>query len=290
MKEVRYLSSRDDIEIRAEKTEDGKRFLSGYASVFNSRSKLIYEQGRIFYEIIERQAFDRVLNDPGLDVVATFNHDFEKILARTKSKTLGLSTDDKGLFFRFEVPDTTLGNDTFTMVQRGDYSECSFSFMVNEDGQVWERDGDDNVRRITEVSRLADVTICAINGAYGETTVDAEMVARGLKNLERSQLSTFSVEVTDNGFNVSSEQIEKIAQGSYTFEIKDATGTHTGLLKNTDATTLEVDFYESVPPAGTYDIDLESLQPVKTDEQPGKEAQDLEIEKMKLSLLKLKGQ
>ena len=51
----------EDTQFRAI-AEGNKRYLEGYASVFNSRSKPIYENGRLFYEVIDPHAFDELLS------------------------------------------------------------------------------------------------------------------------------------------------------------------------------------------------------------------------------------
>jgi len=291
MKEIRNLIRKDDIQIRAEQADDGKRYLSGYAAVFNSRSKLIFERGRIFFEVIQPDAFNRVLEDPLLDVAATFNHDMEKILARTKSGTLDLSTDEKGLYFRFEVPNTTLGNDTFEMVRRGDFSECSFIFTVDDKGQKWERDGDDTIRYIQSVSRLYDVTICALNGAYGETTVDAEMAARAMKELEyQEKRNILEIQITDNQVKMGENSLQSLNDGIYQFKIGSDSGQVSGILtQNSDGTM--VDFSDQIPDSGSYTIDQSDLTLVKDpDPEENIDLDQVDLMKKKLQLIKLKGQ
>ena len=154
--------------------EDGKRYLDGYASRFNQRSKQIFENNRLFYEIISRTAFDETLQSENLNVVSTFNHNRDRgILGRTKSGTLALSTDDVGLHFKVEVPLTQLGNDVYTLVQRGDLSECSFAFIVKKGDDEWTKDENgDNIRTINKIAKLYDVSV-VIDGAYEHTDVFA---------------------------------------------------------------------------------------------------------------------
>lgn len=162
--------------------EDGKRYFEGYASVYNSRSRLIAEGGKMFYEYIREGAFDDALQREDLDVKLTFNHNKLMIMGRTKSGTLTLDTDEIGLKFRAEVPNTTLGNDTYEMVQRGDYPDCSFVFTIKEN--KWERDADGTPVHIVErVAGLYDVAIC-IDGAYEGTSISAEY-ARAIEDLDK---------------------------------------------------------------------------------------------------------
>ncbi len=86
-----------------------------------------------------------------------------------------LSTDDVGLRFVVEVPNTTLGNDTYELVSRGDLFENSFAFIVKEDEEHDNPDKEDPVKKIriiNKIARLYDVSI-VVNGAYANTAVIA---------------------------------------------------------------------------------------------------------------------
>ena len=153
--------------------EDGKRFLEGYASVFSQRSKLIYENGKFFYEVIDPKTFDEVLRDDKLDVKLNFNHANDKIIARTKSGTLKLSTDEKGLLFRAELPDVSYAKDVYELVSRGDLFENSFAFVVRKSDEEWSKDENGTLLRLVrKVTKLIDVAIC-VDGAYENTTISA---------------------------------------------------------------------------------------------------------------------
>lgn len=170
----------EDTQFRAI-TEGNKRYLEGYASVFNSRSKPIYENGRLFYEVIDPHAFDELLQDKKLDVYLTFNHERGRVMARTVSGTLALSVDGKGLKFRAEVPNVTYANDVYELVSRGDLYENSFAFIVNKGDDTWSTDREGNeVRYIRKVSKLIDVSIVTA-GAYADTTVLARQAQLTLK-------------------------------------------------------------------------------------------------------------
>ena len=136
-----------EIETRMEEGETVK--VVGHASVYNTMS----EDLGGFREIIAPGAFDNVLEN---DVRALINHDGNLILARTTSGTLALSTDEKGLRYEFEMPETSYGKDLAVSMKRGDITQCSFAFTVADDS--WEtRDGMD-VRTINKVKRLFDVS------------------------------------------------------------------------------------------------------------------------------------
>jgi HK97 family phage prohead protease len=125
------------------------RTVEGYASVFNSMS----EDLGGFREIILPGAFKNALGD---DVRALYNHDSNYLLARTTSGTLELKEDDKGLYYRFEMPNTSYGNDLLELYRRGDLTQSSFGFTVEKDS--WRMEDGQHVRYIESVSSLFDVS------------------------------------------------------------------------------------------------------------------------------------
>jgi len=125
------------------------RTVEGYASVFNSMS----EDLGGFREIILPGAFSNVLDN---DVRALYNHDSNYLLARTTSGTLELKEDDKGLYYRFEMPNTSYGNDMLELFSRGDLSQSSFGFTVEKDS--WRMEEGQHVRYIERVGSLFDVS------------------------------------------------------------------------------------------------------------------------------------
>jgi HK97 family phage prohead protease len=141
---------------------------SGYAAKYNSRTWI----GPVgspwgFWEQIKPGAFDRALKE-GLDVVCVFNHDVNQLLGRVSNKTLTLSSDDIGLSDTCIFPDTTLGHDVATLVERGDIPGQSFAFNVT--AELWETlDDGTELRTLVEVYPLMDVSPCTMP-AYTDTT------------------------------------------------------------------------------------------------------------------------
>lgn len=147
---------------RIESREQGSRTVSGYGSVFNSQSE---DLG--FIETIDPNAItDETIKRS--DVFATLNHDMDKILARCKygSGSLELKCDDKGLYYRFDAPNTDLGDELLEYLNRGEIDSSSFAFTVKRD--EWTK-GDDGKthRRILEIDQVFDISpvFCA---AYPE--------------------------------------------------------------------------------------------------------------------------
>ncbi|MRA58534.1 HK97 family phage prohead protease, partial [Bacillus thuringiensis] len=105
-------------------------------------------------EQIDRGAFDGV---DFSDVRAFYDHQTGNLLGRTKSDTLSLTIDDTGLKFRLLLPNTQLGRDVYELVQRGDLSQCSFGFYV-EDERWAEIDGVYH-RNVTKISELVEISL-----------------------------------------------------------------------------------------------------------------------------------
>lgn len=159
----------EKMSVRADEAT-GKRYIEGYAIVFNQRSKLIREWGEVFYEIIEPSAADNVLRDIGLNVIATIDHDRARMLGRTKSGTLQLQKDERGLKYTIEIPNTSLGNDIAEQVARGDYFESSFIFTIANKGVRYDHSEDVDVRYVSDFENIYDVSL-VIDGAYANTDV-----------------------------------------------------------------------------------------------------------------------
>lgn len=133
----------------AEFREEGSTgTLRGHAATFND----VYSLG-MFEERIAPGAFDEVLDD---DVRALFNHDSNHVLGRTKSGTLRLSVDERGLFTEIDLPESAAN--LREAIERGDIDQMSFGFTVA--GDEWETNEDTGreLRTITKIGRLFDVS------------------------------------------------------------------------------------------------------------------------------------
>ena len=170
--------------------DNDSRILSGYAAVFNSESK---DLGG-FTEMISPTAFEGVIERS--DVFAVLDHDRNKVLARSKmgKGSLELNIDSKGLQFRFESPNTTLGNDVLSMVKRGDLTDASFCFTVEDESWQKREDGS-YLRTINKIGDLFDVAIC-YNGAYPESYT--EVALRSLDKFKEELRAAECVEEEDS--------------------------------------------------------------------------------------------
>ncbi len=151
--DITKLSTRDA-------TEEQPSKITGYAAVFNSKTTI----GGWFDEVIEPGAFARSLSDNG-DIRALFNHNWDNVLGRTKSGTLRLEEDEKGLKFEIELPNTSVGRDLAESMSRGDINQCSFGFWITEEN--WDYSVEPALRTIKEVE-LYEISVVSIP-AYDDT-------------------------------------------------------------------------------------------------------------------------
>ncbi|AWM24965.1 HK97 family phage prohead protease [Sinorhizobium fredii] len=142
------------------RSESDKRTLTGYAVVWNSDTTI----GDYFVERIAPGAFTKALRG---DILALVNHDTGRVVGRTRSGTLRLAEDSHGLKVDIDIPDTTDGNDLWTLVERGDVSGMSFSFRATK--QEWDDTGDLPHRTVIE-AELFEVTATPIP-AYPDTSL-----------------------------------------------------------------------------------------------------------------------
>ncbi len=133
--------------------------VEGYAAVFDRVATI----GGAFKERIAKGAFSDVLDN---DVRFLVNHEGMP-LARTSNGTMTLKEDDKGLYYRATLSDTQMGRDVYTSIQRGDMSQSSFAFTVEQ-----ESIDEDGVRVIEKVRQLIDTSAVSYP-AYSEATVSA---------------------------------------------------------------------------------------------------------------------
>lgn len=134
-----------DMEIRA--VGDGLSF-RGYAAMFDSKS----EDLGGFTEVIRPGTFDKTLRERRGQRML-WNHNGDIVLGSTKSKTLRLSSDDRGLLAEADLPDNAWGRPVADAIRRGDVDAMSFGFVVTRD--AWTPDH--KTRELIEV-RLIEVS------------------------------------------------------------------------------------------------------------------------------------
>lgn len=194
----------NNIEIRATNStpvvSQDSRTVEGYAVVFNSQSE---DLG--FYETINPAAItEEVLMRS--DVFCLFNHDQDKVLARSKYGTgsLQLQLDEQGLKYTFTAPNTDLGDELLEYLRRGDIDSSSFAFTVSTDegSEVWTTGTDGRqYREILKIDELHDVSP-VWNPAYTSTSVSQRTLdklnqLREMQDEKEKEVQEETVEKTD---------------------------------------------------------------------------------------------
>lgn len=166
--ERRFVTGRP-VHLRAAEGGTAPRKFVGYAALYNSRSANLGTAAQPFVELIEPGAFDGVLRQ---DVRALFNHNPDHVLGRSRdgAGTVRLFTDETGLGFEIDVPDTQLGHDLAALVERGDVDQNSFAFRIAQDGDKWVEEGGVITRTIRRIAELFDVSLVTYP-AYPDTSV-----------------------------------------------------------------------------------------------------------------------
>lgn len=158
--DVRTLTT--DLTTRS--SDDNGMTVEGYA--------MLYDQPSVpmpFVEYIDRGALDNVDLSK---VLLLYGHDLNSVLARSDAENLQLRADDKGLWFRATLPDTTLGRDTYTNVANGNLKGCSVGFKIGDDKWLQGNDGQ-VIHHIRSFGQLIEISITPIP-AYTETSVDVQ--------------------------------------------------------------------------------------------------------------------
>ena len=184
------------------RAEDDNNRIEGVAVVFEQWS----EDLGGFREKIARGALDGVIERS--DVFALLDHDRRKgILGRCKygdQRSLNLDVQDDGLHFALNLPNTPVGEETRSGLERGEIDGSSFAFTVLED--QWERVGDEYQRTITKIDELYDVSP-VYSPAYSQTTCDL----RGLDALKAEERAAEERQKAED---------KRIALGKYIADLK----------------------------------------------------------------------
>lgn len=135
----------------------------GYAAVFDQATTI----GSDFKEVIRKGAFAKSIAER--DVLALLEHNPDRLLGRTSSKTLRLKEDSHGLAFELDLAtDTVDGATALSLVRRRDFFGCSFSFNVISD--EWDNSRSPRLRTLKHL-KLWEISIVA-DPAYPTTTVN----------------------------------------------------------------------------------------------------------------------
>lgn len=166
-------------EFQTRADEAGDMYISGYFSVFNSD----YEIFPGATESVDPAAFDGAL---AADIRCLIDHDTRLVLGRTKSGTLQLKTDSRGLWGEVRInPKDQDAVNLYERVKRGDVDQCSFGFDITEEAF---EDRGESVHWTIKAVKLYEVSVVTFP-AYEETSVSARK--DDLKNIRQRELDAF---------------------------------------------------------------------------------------------------
>jgi len=165
------------VEIR--EGEDGEVRVAGYAAVFDEETNI----GGMFTEVIMRGAFTNAIGRD--DVVFLINHEGLP-LARTRSGTLTLVEDERGLYMEAMLDKTDPDvRSIVPKMKRGDLDKMSFAFRPVR--QKWD-DSAKMPKRMIQEAQLFDVSIVT-TPAYDGT----EIALRSLEKHREEQVKSQAV-------------------------------------------------------------------------------------------------
>lgn len=173
--EVRFydFSKAENREYAPHLTDKEGRVVTGYAIVFNQRSRVLYDrtQRKYFTEVIDPRAVTMAfLNNQ--DIKFNYNHDNNMLLGRSLygEGSLKFEVDEYGVRYTIELPNTTVGNDILELIRRGDVFGCSFAFTYAKDGVRDEKVDGQNLRTVIKMDSIHDFSI-VVDPAYLGTYV-----------------------------------------------------------------------------------------------------------------------
>ena len=174
LREVRYYDfSKKNRAFAPHVAEENSRIVEGYAIVFNQQSRKLYDRAskKVFTEVIDPRAITNAFLAEQ-DIKMLYNHSNDMLLSRS---TFGIGTlqyevDEYGVKYRFEMPNTTVGNDVLELIRRGDVFGCSFAFSYAKDGVRDEKKNGQNYRTVIQMASIDDFSI-VVDPAYLGTYV-----------------------------------------------------------------------------------------------------------------------
>ena len=204
MAKIEKRTNEVQFELRAVEGGDGMTF-TGYAAVFNSPSEPLP-----FIERIAPGAFKRSLKARN-DIKLLYNHDTGAVLGSTRAGTLKLEEDNYGLRVTAMLPETSLGKDVRTLVQRGDVSAMSFGFSVPANGDSWNTDGTERTLKSVRIHEVSIVAFPAYQQTAGTAAVRSFDGVAKRAEVDADQLADAMLAIED-GKDLSLEQSELLTK------------------------------------------------------------------------------
>lgn len=173
---LRLYQKRSNIQIRKDENGNETRTITGVIP-FNSESVLISDWWDEYVEIIAPSAFNKTLADRA-EVKAFVNHDDGRIIGSTDAETMRLHTEEDGLHFEIDTPDTADGDYAYKTIRSGNCQTLSFGFFpvkYTEEVRVDDKGEKTTYRTLTEV-KLVEISVCVAFPAYPEGGTEARSI------------------------------------------------------------------------------------------------------------------
>jgi HK97 family phage prohead protease len=182
----------ENLELRAEQ-EGEERKITGYGIVYN-RETLLWDD---LYEVIRPGAATEVLaQNP--DIKCALNHDRRYLFGRTKSGTMTVEEDERGVKYTAIPPDAQWAKDAMASIARGDIDGSSFTFAVlPQDEKVTKRKDGTFLREIFKFSRIGEMGPVT-EPAYEDTTAEVNAFRSAQEEYE-SLTSALRAQGTEEG-------------------------------------------------------------------------------------------
>lgn len=197
IREIRcYDFSKENREYAPHLAEENSRIVEGYAIVFNQPSRKLFDKAskKVFTETIDPRAVTKLFLDDQ-DIKMLYNHSNDMLLARSTYGigTLSYEIDDYGVKYRFEMPNTSVGNDVLELIRRGDVWGCSFAFTYAKDGIRDEKKNGQNFRTVIQMASISDFSI-VVDPAYLGTYVSTREFSAPDEETENNMAARLDVE------------------------------------------------------------------------------------------------
>ncbi|MCM3145371.1 HK97 family phage prohead protease [Brevibacillus sp. MER 51] len=169
------------LEIRASEGDESKRTITGAIKYDTDSADMRDWYGDTIVEQISAGAFTDSL--AARQVVGLWSHDTSQVLGNTKSGTLRVMDSLTELRFELDIPNTTVGNDAWELIQRGDVDGVSFGMRVTKDKWSSEKRDDKRIyKRLILNAELYEISPVAFP-AYPAN----EVSARSLDDFKASE-------------------------------------------------------------------------------------------------------
>lgn len=176
-----YLETRNftnfDPEVRATADEEAKTITIEGLGARTATPYKVFD----FDEQITPTAFDKTLRE-NPDIRGMFNHDPNYLLGRTKSKTMRVWVDDRGMRYSIQADARqTQAQDVAFKIERGDVDGSSMQFVVPRNKDIWDFEAKPRpTRTITELQLVETGPVSMPASRTTTAKVQRAMEATGL--------------------------------------------------------------------------------------------------------------